>query len=245
MTGMNNLVVNLHPSNTKFVTLGDGTKREVMGVGKLDCPETPKLSDVLIVKGLTVNLKSISQLCDQVYKVEFTKGGCVVLNGCNQEVMRGDRSKDNCYLWKSKDSINLPKCPLAKGDQEGKLGHGRLDPLQVKGVKKSMSKGAMTRVSYLSLDKRTDCGKCLIKSNEPLVPIGHHATDMTARDRQRCVLLTSAETQYLACGGKWSSLVWRNLMQTEYNVTRNVMTLYVTQFDNSKGKEGMCTSDNL
>jgi hypothetical protein len=245
MTGMNNLVVNLHPSNTKFVTLGDGTKREVMGVGKLDCPETPKLSDVLLVKGLTVNLISISQLCDQGYKVEFTKGGCVVLNGCNQEVMRGDRSKDNCYLWKSKDSLNFPKCPLAKGDQEGKLGHGRLDPLQVKGVKKSISKGAMRRVSYLSLDKRTDCGKCLIKSNEPLVPIGHHTTDMTARDRQRCVLLTSAETQYLACGSKWSSLVWRNLMQTEYNVTRNVMTLYITKCETSKGKKGMRASEKL
>jgi len=60
-----------------------------------------------------------------------------------------------------------------------------------------------------------------------------------------CVFLSSAETKYLASGSRWSALVWRNLMQTEYNVTRNVMTLYVTQFDNSKGKEGMCTSDNL
>ena len=134
----------------------------------------------------------------------------MVLNGCNQEVMRGDRSKDNCYLWKSKDSL--------KGDQEGKLGHGRLDPLQGKGMKKNIPKGAMRRVSYLSVDKR---------------------------DRQRCVLLSSAETQYLGCGSRWSSLVWRNLMQTEYNVTRNVMTLYATKCDNSKGKEGMRASEKL
>ena len=169
----------------------------------------------------------------------------MVLNGCNQEVMRGDRSKDNCYLWKSKDSLYFPKCPLAKGDQEGKLGHGRLDQLQVKGMKKSISKGTMRGVPYLSLDKRTDYGKCLLKSNEPLVPIGHHTTEMTARDRQRCVLLTSAETQYLACGGKWSSLVWRNLMQIEYNVTQNVMTLYITKGENSKGKKGMRASEKL
>ena len=69
MTGMNYLVVNLHPSNTKSVTLSDGTKREVMGVGKLDCPETPKLSDVLLVKGLTVNLISISQLRSEERRV--------------------------------------------------------------------------------------------------------------------------------------------------------------------------------
>jgi hypothetical protein len=239
MTGMNYLVVNLHPSNTKSVTLSDGTKREVMGVGKLDCPEAPKLSDVLLVKGLTVNLISISQLCDQGYKVEFTKGGCVVLNGSNQEVMRGDRSKDNCYLWKSKDSINPPKCPLTKGEQEGKVGHGKRDAPQVKGVKKSISKGTMRRASYLSLDKRTYYGNCLLKSNEPLVTFGHHTTDMTARDRQRCMLLMSAETQYLACGGRWSPPVWRNLMQTEYNVTQNVMTLY------SKDKKGRCASEKL
>jgi hypothetical protein len=156
--------------------------------------------------------------------------------------MRGDRSKDNCYLWKPKDSGHFPKCSLAKGDQEGKLGHGRPDQLHVKGIKKRISKGTMRGVPYLSLDKKTDCGKCLIEGYEPVAPIGH---DMTAREKQMGVLLSSAETKYLASGSRWSTPVWRNLMQTEYNVTQNVMTLYVNQFENSKGKEGMYTSDKL
>jgi hypothetical protein len=153
MTGMSNLLGNPQPSTIRCVTFGDGAKGEVQGVGELDYPEAQILSNVLLVKGLTANLISISQLCDQGFKVEFTKGGCVVLNGCNQEVMRGDRSKDNCYLWKSTDSLYFPKCPLAKGEQEGKLGHGRLGQLHVKGMKKGMSKEAMRGIPYQSLDK--------------------------------------------------------------------------------------------
>jgi hypothetical protein len=159
--------------------------------------------------------------------------------------MRGARSKDNCYLWKSKDSLDSPKCPVAKGEQELKLKHGRLGQLHLKGMKKIISKEAIRGIPYLPLDKRTDCGKRLIESCESLAPIGHHTNGVVARDKQMCVLLSSAEAKYLAAGSRWSSLVWMNLMQTEYNVTQNVMTLDATQFDNGRGKEGMCSSEKL
>ncbi|KAI5436125.1 hypothetical protein KIW84_022538 [Lathyrus oleraceus] len=221
MTGMSNLLVDLQPHATKYVTFGDGAKGEVKGVGKLDCPGVPKLSNVLLVRGLTANLISISQLCDQGFNVKYTRGGCVVLNGYNQEVMRGARSKDNCYLWKSKDSLYSSKCPLAKGELEVKLGHGRLGQLHLKGMKKIISKGAIRGIPNLPVDKKTDCGKCLIESCESLSPIGHHTNGAVARDKQM------------------------KLMQTEYNVTQNVMTLDTTQFDNGRGKEGMCSSEKL
>ena len=96
--------------------------------------------------------------------MKFTREGCVVLNGCNQEVMRGARSKDNCYIWKSKDSLDSPKCPVAKGEQELKLKHGRLGQLHLKGMKKIISKEAIRGIPYLPLDKRTDYGKRLIES---------------------------------------------------------------------------------
>jgi hypothetical protein len=43
-----------------------------MGIGKLQYSGLPKLDDVLLVKGLKANLISISQLCDQGLKVDFT-----------------------------------------------------------------------------------------------------------------------------------------------------------------------------
>ena len=78
-----------------------------------------------------------------------------------------------------------------------------------------------------------------------MAPVGHHTNGAVAGDKQMRVTLSSAETKYLASGSRWSSLVWMKLMQTEYNVTQNVMTLDATQFDNGRGKEGMCSSEKL
>jgi len=200
---------------------------------------------VLLVKGLTDNLISISQLCDQGFDVQFTKEGCVVMNGCNQEVMRGARSKDNCYLWESKVSHYSSKCPLAKEEQEVKLWHGRLGQLHLKGMKKIISKEAIRGIPNLLMDERKDCGKCQIESHESSSPIGPHQNGVVAREKQKCVSLSTAEAKYLASGSRCSPLVWMNQMQTEYNVTQNVMTLDATQFDKVRGKEGMCASEKL
>ncbi|KAI5396719.1 hypothetical protein KIW84_062808 [Lathyrus oleraceus] len=73
MTGNKDLLTGLHPHAISYVTFGDGAKGEIKGIGKLDCPGVPELDNVLLVKGLTANLISISQLCDQGLDVNFTK----------------------------------------------------------------------------------------------------------------------------------------------------------------------------
>jgi hypothetical protein len=62
------------------VIFGDGAKGEILGIGKLVNNELPNLENVIIVKGLTANLISTSQLCDQGLKVNFTKAECLVSN---------------------------------------------------------------------------------------------------------------------------------------------------------------------
>ena len=61
------------------------------GVGNLDCSGVPNLNGVLLVKGLTANLISISQLCDMGFKVNFTRSECLVINDDQKVVMRGVR----------------------------------------------------------------------------------------------------------------------------------------------------------
>ena len=73
MTGVKNLLVDIKSYSTSYVTFGDGAKGETKGVGKLEYSGVSKLDNVLLVKGLTANLISISQLCDQGLKVNFTK----------------------------------------------------------------------------------------------------------------------------------------------------------------------------
>ena len=52
---------------------------------------------MLYVKGLRVNLLSISQICDQDFMVLFSKGKCLVLNESGKQLISGICTLDNCY----------------------------------------------------------------------------------------------------------------------------------------------------
>jgi len=62
------------------VTFGNGTKGKILGVGNLINHDLLELDNVLLVKDLTSNLISISQLCDQGMEVHFNKSKCQVIN---------------------------------------------------------------------------------------------------------------------------------------------------------------------
>ena len=51
------------------------------------------------MKGLTANLISISQLCDQGLLVNFSKSECLVKDKKDDILMKGIKYKDNGYLW--------------------------------------------------------------------------------------------------------------------------------------------------
>jgi hypothetical protein len=178
---MNNLLVDIQPHTTSYVTFGDGAKGKIKGVGKLDSPGVPELNNVLLVKGLTANLISISQLCDQGFNVQFTKEECVVTNGENKEVMRGSRSKDNCYLWEPKVSNYSSMCFLVKEEKEVKLWHKTLGPLHLRGMKKIISKEAVRGIPKLLIDEGKVCGECQVgkqtKMSHP--KLGHPKTSKT------------------------------------------------------------------
>ncbi|XP_045792050.1 uncharacterized protein LOC123886812 [Trifolium pratense] len=114
MTGISKFLVDLKSYPTTFATFGDGAKGEIVGIGKLSNNRLPKLDNVLLVKGLTANLISISQLCDQGMKVKFTKSECLVTNDKGDLLMKGVRSKDNCYLWVPQEEANVSTCLITK-----------------------------------------------------------------------------------------------------------------------------------
>ena len=62
---MTNYLIDLKAYATSYVTFGDGAKGRIKGIGKLARTGSPLLDDVLLVEGLTANMISISQLCDQ------------------------------------------------------------------------------------------------------------------------------------------------------------------------------------
>jgi len=78
MTGVDKYIEDVRPYATNYVTFGDGVKGKIVGIGNLIKHGLPRLDIVLLVKGLTSNLISISQLCDLELHVNFTKPGCQI-----------------------------------------------------------------------------------------------------------------------------------------------------------------------
>ena len=115
----------MRPYATNYVTFGDGAKGKIVGIGNLIKHGLPRLDDVLLVKGLTANLISISQLCDLGLEVSFTKPEFQISDQKGEVLMRGTRSKDSCYLWVSLDKAFISTCLLSK-EEEIKLWHQRL-----------------------------------------------------------------------------------------------------------------------
>jgi len=99
MTGKRSYFEDRRPYSRGYVTFGDGGKGEILGIGNLISDELPKLENVLLVEGLFSNLISISQLCDQGMEVYFNKSGCKITNERVEVLMKGSRTKNNCYKW--------------------------------------------------------------------------------------------------------------------------------------------------
>ena len=80
MTGDKSLFKTLKEKEDGYVTFGDGSHSQVIGKGTIDIPGILFLTDVLYIKGLKVNLLSITQICDEDFLIQFSKKGCLILN---------------------------------------------------------------------------------------------------------------------------------------------------------------------
>ena len=80
MTGNKALFKTLFKGQIGTVTLGDGSKSVIRGIGTIDIPRLPMFEDVWFVDRLKANLQSISQICDNGLNVLLTKYECEILD---------------------------------------------------------------------------------------------------------------------------------------------------------------------
>ena len=106
MIGDKSLFKTLKDKEDGYVTFGDGSHSQVLGKGIVDISGLPFLTDVLYIKGLKVNLLSITQICNEDFLVKFSKKGCLILNEEGVQVLKGLRTTDNCYGVIPKPSIS-------------------------------------------------------------------------------------------------------------------------------------------
>ncbi|XP_038896219.1 uncharacterized protein LOC120084497 [Benincasa hispida] len=117
--------------NHRLMSMIAELKRELSQVKvEKDTMSLPKLNDVMLIKGLTINLISISKLCEQGLNVSFTKDKCVVTNDVKALVMIGFLSlrQDEASLW-----------------------HKRLRHVSMKTTHKTLSKNVISSLSSVRI----------------------------------------------------------------------------------------------
>ena len=171
MTGDKSLFKNLKEKEDGFVTFGDGSHSQVLGKGTVDIPGLPLLTDVMYIKGLKVNLLSITQICDEDLLVQFSKKGCLILNEEGVQLLKGLRTNDNCYGVIPKPSI---ACRSAQVNLL-ELWHQRLGHANYKQVAKVSKFEAMVGLPKFGKVEKNVCGPCQLgkqtKSSHPKVNV--------------------------------------------------------------------------
>ncbi|KAK2423598.1 cysteine-rich RECEPTOR kinase [Trifolium repens] len=262
MTGVETYLKDLKGYASSSVTFGDGAKGEILGIGKLVNKELPNLENVLLVKGLTANLISISQLCDQGLRVNFTKEECLVSNDEGEILMRGTRSKDNCYLWVSHEEAQLGKCLLGRKD-EVQLWHQKLGHLNLSGMKKAVTVEAIRGLPKLKITEGSICEECQIRKQTRMShPMLEH--QVTSRTLELLHMDLMGPMQVESLGGKkyafvvvddFSRYTWVNFIREKSDtfdifktlstqVQREIRSDHGREFENEKSSE-YCASEGI
>jgi len=161
MTGVDKYLEDVRPYANNYTTFGDGAEGKIVGIGNLTKQVMPRLDDVLLGKGVTANLISISQPCDLGLQVNFTKPKCQISDEKGEVLMRGTRSKENRFLWVSQEEAFISTFLLRK-EEEIKLWHQRLGHLHLKGINKVLSSEAIIGLPDLKIVEGSICGECQI-----------------------------------------------------------------------------------
>jgi len=241
MSGVENYLEDVKPYVTSYVTFGDGAKGKIVRIGNLIKHGLPRLDDVLRVKGLTANLISISQLCDLGLQVNFTKPECQISDEKGEVLMRGTRSKDNCYLWVSQEESFISSCLLSK-EEEIKLWHQRLGHLHLKGIKKAITSEAIRGLPDLKIVEGSICGECQIgKQTRMSHPRLEHQATSKVLELLHMDLMVPMQVE--STGGKryvlvvvddFSRFTWVNFIREKSN-TFDVFKELCTQLQREKG----------
>ena len=131
-------------------------RSQIKGKGIISLPGLSNIANVLYVKGLRVNLLSISQICDQDFMVLFSKGKYLVMDESRKKLISGVRTLDNCYgLVPDVDIVCNSICLPNEDLWHQRMGHASYKHLSI--VSKHESILGIPKLSRLS---NVLCGPC-------------------------------------------------------------------------------------
>ena len=148
-----------YPSGS--VVFGDGAKTKIIGKGTVSTPGLPCLKNVLLVRGLEVSLLSVSQIVDEHDSVTFDKSRCLILDGKGRSIMRGDRTRDQCYCISAHEKFTPQICFRSQVAEDLlDLWHRRMCHLNHQDIVKLSAKSGVRGLPKLTGKSPGMCGDC-------------------------------------------------------------------------------------
>ena len=98
MTGDPSLFTKIEKFNGGPVIFGDSNGGKIKGKGIVSIPGFSPLNDVLFVEGLKENLLSVSQFCDDMQEIKFSKECCSIYSSTGKCIVKRSRSADD-WFW--------------------------------------------------------------------------------------------------------------------------------------------------
>ncbi|KAG9454283.1 hypothetical protein H6P81_007187 [Aristolochia fimbriata] len=224
------------------ICTADGSQLFVSSVGSICTPSGIRLSDVLYVPKLSLNLISGGQLCDLGFHVLFTSFGCQVQDPTSVKVLGTGRKVGKLFEIEALDTLPNPHLRysfVASSDSEFALWHSRLGHVSSYTLLKLVSNGILGSVSSAPLN----CISCKLGKHTALL---YNSSDL--RDSAPFDLIHSdvwgpapistmgGSAYYVVFIDDFSRFVWVYLLQCHsafYTAYVEFSTMVHTQFSKS------------
>ena len=237
MTGDRSLFKVFKSKKGGNITFGDGSKSQIKGKGIISLSRLPNIANVLYVKGLRVNLLSISQICDQDFIVLFLKGKCLVMDEFGKKLISGVRTLDNSYELVPDADILYNSIHLPNED----LWHQWMGHVSYKHLSIVSKHELVLGIPKLSRISNVVCGPCQLgkqaKAKHPSTQ-----TSATSRPLELLHLDLIGPTRTESPGGKqyimvvvddFSSYTWVILLRSKSDAPKHIEGL-CTRLQNEK-----------
>jgi hypothetical protein len=158
MTGDRDKFITLRKERDGSVSFGNDDSTKIIGKGTVRIGnKNEKAENVLLVKDMKHNLLSVSQMCDQVHKVDFDSQKCEIRKkGLGILISTTAITSSNIYVL---SEIGNEKCFLGKED-ESWIWHRRMGHMHFDNLVKFNKREAIREMPQITKPINTLCKHC-------------------------------------------------------------------------------------
>ena len=142
------------------ITYGDNRKANVIGEGNIIVNKDLSIKNVLLVEDLKHNLISISQLCDNGFKVTFCANKCSIEKIDNDQVHFEGYRRRNVYKINLDDFKSSNEVCLYSSNKDSWLWHRKLGHASMDTISKLIRKDIVKGLPKIDFSKDKICQAC-------------------------------------------------------------------------------------